>query len=547
MKPRPWHPKDEPTFWVDHPTGWAIDSAGHKDKIPAGRGREKANLVDVLNTAHKIGLKRVVYCRTPDTQEGRRHWLYVDTPGWEAAGHFIDPNSPAATGRFIKIPDSSEPTEEPFEIEVRTAVEWFPGATNPAIARDAWNVLWSTVEGLTQGQRSIGLLKTPGATGVNLWAASLPRNLDLVETPTDIREELHLWSGQHHIDHFVSGGECDCGNCRPLVAADEKGQLPGFYYVDGRFMYASVCRELGLGGRRMTAEQANDVFLFQDKGRYERAWYKITARVPKGWRHLGLIAAKKPDSMKWHYPNRPGAAFTTWADAAEVDLALSQEWGIEIHEGIIFTKERVMDTWASRLTSARETVQRNAELDPEVRHVVTAALRSILLHGIGSLGSRGRSIEKSAKTLFEVPEEYRHLAEQFGTYYVWKEPAKKVTSGSDRYWPELTAQVWGRARARVLSAPTAQGIDQRGGALAVDPSTLIGINGDAIYTTTLPEWSLPTGLGGGDDGKPGRLRLQGALPRTITAPLTADDRNELRRRADREGTGLIYGQARSNR
>lgn len=543
MKPKVMHPKDEPTLWVDYPTGWAIDPTGYKAKVPAGRGREKANLADVLTLTHQLDLHRVVYCRVPETREATRHWLYVDTPGWEAGQHWIEP----PTGRFSKTQDSDEATEKPYEIEVRTAVEWFPADVNPQQARDAWSVLWKTVEGLTQGSRSIGLMKTPGATGANLWAASLPRNLELIETPTDIREELHANTGQHHIDHFVSGGECDCGNCRPLVTPDDKGQVPGFYYVDGRFMYASVCKELGIGGKRMTAEQATDVFLFQDKGRYERAWYKVTARVPKGWRHLGILAAKKPDSMDWHYPNRPGAIFTTWADAAEIDLALTQEWGIEIHEGILFKKARVMDTWASRLTSARETIQRDAALDPVVRKAATTALRAILLFGIGALYSRGRRVEKSAKTLYEVPEEYRHMAEQHGSYYVWKEPARKNTAGSDRYWPELTAQVWGKARARVLSTPTSHGIDQRGGALAVDPTTLIGINGDAIYTTTLPEWSLPTGLGGGDDGKPGRLRLQGALPRTITAPLTSDDRNELRRRADREGTGLIYGQARSSR
>lgn len=541
MKPRVMHPKNEETFWVDYPTGWAIDPQGNKAQIIPGRGRKKANLADVLDTAYQIGVQRIVYCRVPETREGTRHWLYVETPGWEPGTHWLEP----PTGRFTKVARESD--EEPYAAEVRTAGEWFPADVNPSVARDAWSLLWRIIEGLSAGSRSIGLMKTPGATGANLWAASLPRNLDLPETPADIREELHSNSGQHHIDHFVTGGECDCGNCRPLVAPDAKGQLPGFYYVDGRFMYASVCRELGVGGRRMTAEQATDLFLFQDRGRYERAWYKITARVPKGWRHLGLLAAKKPDTMDWHYPNRPGAKFTTWADAAEVDLAMSCEWGVEIHEGIRFQKARVMDTWADRLKAARETAQRDEMIDPDVRRAVTTALRSILLYGIGALYSRGRDVEKSAPTRYEVPEEYRHLAEEHGNRYIWREPAKKNTAGSDRYWPELTAQVWGRARARVLSTPTAHGIDQRGGALAVDPSTLIGINGDAIYTTTLPEWSLPTGLGGGDDGKVGRLRLQGAIPRPVAAPMDRDERNALRVRAEREGTGLVYGQARGTR
>ena len=65
--------------------------------------------------------------------------------------------------------------------------------------------------------------------------------------------------------------------------------------------------------------------------------------------------------------------------------------------------------------------------------------------------------------------------------------------------------------------------------------TLLGVRGDAIYTTELPQWSLPVERGGGDDGKIGRMRLQGWLDGPIKTPLTEADRNTLRQKAAARG------------
>lgn len=307
--------------------------------------------------------------------------------------------------------------------------------------------------------------------------------------------------------------------------------MPAFYYVDGRFMYSAVCRELGIGGRRLTGDEARQLLFFNPRGRYARARYHVTATVPADWSHIGLLPAKHPEMMTWHYPNRPGAQLTTWADAAEIDIALNAGWNIEPHEAILFHTARPLDTFAERIRRGRELIAGNVDLDPAVQRAVMIGLRQILIAGIGNLASRGRAVEHSAATLREVPERYRHEAVQHGRRWIWTEPAEVNTASNGWYWPELSIQVWGRARARVLSAPT--GVSKlRAGALHVPAHTLMGINGDALYTTELPEWSLPVALGGGDDGQPGRLRLQGGLPRPQTAPTTREQRDRLRQRAE---------------
>ncbi|NAZ78391.1 hypothetical protein GTQ99_23710, partial [Kineococcus sp. T13] len=105
--------------------------------------------------------------------------------------------------------------------------------------------------------------------------------------------------------------------------------------------------------------------------------------------------------------------------------------------------------------------------------------------------------------------------------------------------------VWARGRARVLECPAA--LPHRPGAprpvvgaLQVDPAELLAINGDAVYTTAVPAWSLPTSRGGGDDGAVGRMRLQGWLP-SVRLPATAAERNRLRQRAEQAGTAQAPG------
>ena len=101
---------------------------------------------------------------------------------------------------------------------------------------------------------------------------------------------IHRTSGQHRTEHLVEGrSRCDCGDCLPLIAA--KTEIPGFCYVDGRFMYSALCREVGVGGRRLTKLEAQDR---ADGDAYARARYLIRFTVPEGWDTLGLFGVFRP-------------------------------------------------------------------------------------------------------------------------------------------------------------------------------------------------------------------------------------------------------------
>jgi len=73
------------------------------------------------------------------------------------------------------------------------------------------------------------------------------------------------------------------------------------------------------------------------------------------------------------------------------------------------------------------------------------------------------------------------------------------------------------------------------GALTLPGRSIIGINGDAIYSSVLPSWSLPEANGGADDGRAGLLRLQGWLPGPVKTPVLRADRDKLRDRAVKAG------------
>lgn len=90
----------------------------------------------------------------------------------------------------------------------------------------------------------------------------------------------------------------------------------------------------------------------------------------------------------------------------------------------------------------------------------------------------------------------------------------------------------------MLQSPT--GRDYTGpkpGMLSMDPSTILGVRGDAVYTSELPRWALPVADGGADDGKNGRLRVKGVL-RNVPTPLDEAARNELRVKAEQKGWEL---------
>lgn len=527
MKPPVWrHVKPVPTIWVDYTTGRGVTDDGRTVRPKVGERRKNPNLADLLDTAQLLGAQRIMLTgKVPDPVPGKRHWLIAKTPGWIAGRHLL---RQPQVGRF-------EHELTGLKVEVRRAGEWFSDdALTPAQAAEAWAF---TERCLQEGaHRDARLLLTPARTGANLWALSHERSggFDVPLVDPDLADELHFTSGQHRIEHLVAGGSrCTCGDCLPTITPENEHERRPFAYVDGRFMYASLLRQRGIGpGRRITRAEAADLMHSRD-GIYARARYKVRVTVPDGWHHVGLLARKHENVADgWHYPNRPGASWETWADSVELHLAHTRGWRIEPIEGVLFETGRPLDTWGEQLIRARALTETLPGIEREVRRAAARALRSVLIQTIGAFATRGRTQQRVVWHPREVPAEAASTMTRYGDAYVFHEPAPDSWL-TPFYRPEIAAQVWAFGRTRVLDSPTGtRGV--RGGALSLDPATVAAINGDALYATQVPAWSLPTDRGGGDDGKVGRLRLQGVLP-SAPLPSTRDIRDSLREQAETAG------------
>lgn len=125
--------------------------------------------------------------------------------------------------------------------------------------------------------------------------------------------------------------------------------------------------------------------------------------------------------------------------------------------------------------------------------------------------------------------------------YVYQIPAPSRPGDADTWHPEIAAMVWAASRTAVLRTPTAKvsrgrrAGHSRYGALEIPPEQMIGIHGDAIYTTKIQDWTLPSTVGGGDDGKTGRIRLKGFLPGPVDPPTDTANRMLLSSEAETRG------------
>lgn len=559
-RPVAWEIKPVPTIFMDFKTGQGVRDDGQSFRSQVSPQRKNPTLTDKLNSVIAITPSTVEFIRImftgkiPPADRNTRHWLIVETPGWSAErGHWLgDP----PTGRFTHRVTGQT-------VEVRVAKEWFGDvALTPRQARDAWMYLdsvlgWTFGPTLPKGMKTT-LMLSPAATGVNLWAAAMPKGLTPDPITPDIAEELHATSGQHHIEHSASDpSSTGHEDVVPLIDTRYVNEIPRFTYIDGRFMYASLCREIGTGpGVRLNQSAAFDLL---ESHPYARARYQVRFKVPHDWNHVGIFGMQHHNPADgWYYPNRPGAEGETWADAAEVFTALKAGWQVVPLQAVAFnevmnqartrfqgddpiarrgtTKARPLDLWADKLMKARENVAHDPAVEPVLKKAAGAALRAILIQAIGNFASRGRGSTAVVHDPKEIPAQYAHTAQRKGKAWIYTIPQQLTQRQQAFYRPEFSAQIWGRGRAKVLSTKIA---GQQAGAFALPGDSIIGINGDAIYTTaTPPAWSLPVDQGGGDDGKAGRLRLQGHLDGPLKVPTTRAERDKLRERAQQAGTDL---------
>lgn len=382
-------------------------------------------------------------------------------------------------------------------MDIRHISAWFGvGDITPALAREGMQTVRAIIR-RNATYRGVQLFTTPGLTGMTLWQV-LRTPCDYPPLPEEIQALIGATSGQGRIQ---------------LCPRPGQATAPGFYYLDGRFMYAALTQGLGVGlyAHDTTPEYAG----------YRPGRYRVRFTVPDGWQHLGLFGVQRPNGQGWDYPDTPGATGETWADGSEVMLALRQGWPVEICERVLFATSKEtrgqanrtdpLREWTEFLVNAREYVEAasaSGELRADVATLARAAFRNMLLHGIGSFAARGRAQTRVIAEGASLPADTLSIPQQRGGKW-YAEVAQPLNEwNAARRHPEWAAHIWARARTRLLyhrpqgQVPT--------GALAVPREDVLGLQTDALYLTADPGWP--------DTGRNGAFRLKGGIPSPVPMP-----------------------------
>lgn len=396
------------------------------------------------------------------TIAGARRWATaVELPdGWQHGEHYLTGHAPVF--RFNR-------GEGGPSVEILPASMWWgDGDYTPADSAAGWEHLSKLcADGFDEGR----LLSTPATTGRYLFVRSLGRR-EFPVLSDEVQELIRATSGQGRIELF-----------------DGPAELASLVEYDGRVMYAGLCNELGHG---TPVRDTSDEYAGPTRGRY-----RVTFTVPPGWDHVGILGVADAGGG-WSWPAEPGARGTAWVDGVELGIALRHGWSVEIHERLLFPEQRgrPLDRWASTLAGWLP-----AGSGPRAQ-MLRAAVRAMLLHTIGAFHGRGHRLTGVATDSAQVPEH--------ATGVDWDPSAGVYTftlDGGQRWaelsHPEWSAAIWGRARARLLDAPTGAG-QVRAGMLHTNRSSLVGVRTDAIYMDSDPSWP--------DDGKVGRFRLKRSIP-----------------------------------
>lgn len=431
----------------------------------------------------------VVGPRPGGDEHGFRAWSEATGERWSVApaGHFLH----RLTMPVLRYEDTTG-----RRVEIARAASWYgEDGYAPAEAAEAHGFLRALVAEAFGGAP---VLATAATTGRDLWLRTVPDD-GWPRLSDEICDLIRSTAGQH----------------RQEVVPHE-GDLPNLVEVDGRWMYAALCRELPAGRPVRGMGEVNALALGYKAGQEDhvRGRFRCSWHVPQDWHHVGLLPERHEDvAAGWWYPSTPGSGpHHGWLDGAEVQLARRWDWPVTVHEHLAWPKHHgagPLDSWARALVNMREHAE-SVEADRPVVELVRAGVRALLLHGLGAMHGRPHLVTHTAsiEDVAAIPATAVGLRAVDGRW-TWGE------ADDNRRWretahPEWTAAVWSRERVRMLDGPGVRG--QRTGALHVPHGDVVGFGGDALYLTVDPGWA--------DDGREGRLRTKRVHAGPVPAPAT---------------------------
>ena len=405
-----------------------------------------------------------------DDADGFRAWHTEHVPGWTARHYLERSTRPILEWR----------TDDGRVVELLRAATWLGETDAPP-----HEVVRAMVRlGAALRERfgdDATVLRSPATTGRELFVRSIARGDQHAVLPDDVQAQIRATSTQGRIELLWQGGE-----------------LPGLVEYDARVQYAALCTELPSGEpERWRGEHPYGDF----------ARCRVLARwtIPAAWDHVGILPVLET-GHGWTWPAEPGTTHEGWIAGVELHLARRWGWDVQVLESLVWpTKGRPLDTWARKIADAAMDAEHNGD------QLVRSALRAVVLHAIGAFQGREHVVTKAAGVdeVTDLPAGATGLRWE-GDAIVWGELAGQA-------WPELAhpewcAEVWARARCRLLDSPAPGG---RVGALHVPRAQLVGLYTDAIYLTTDPGWP--------DDGKVGRFRREMAHVGPVRAPRSIGD------------------------
>jgi len=459
-------------------------ATGQGWKRPAGMTLG-ALLAELLGTQ----ARRAYICDGPDwcltdADRGRMgavlRWIGQDVPGWAGGRQYVA-ESDTPTGRWTHIATG-------HKVEVHRAGAWYgpAGEYHPGKAGRAWTVMEQLIaEVFTVKGRGPGMImSTPGTTGKTMWRHTLgARQYPILGE--DLRQLIKSTSGQG----------------RQELLAPRVDQLADVTQYDGRLMYAALTSAMPSGAPTLwTGEPDDAARVLAGPGRW-----RITATVPDGWDHVGLLPTPVTGTRgAWRYPSEPGERFDTWVSGREVALARARGWRVDVAEGFSFPSGKVLDGWSDRwrtvLARIADMVASGQE-GADVGALAERGVRFVILHAIGAFSSTGHKVTRTAPAdRPELANDARPLdgVHREGDLLVWQERGQVSAWQEQTYHPEYSAEIWARARVRLLQGPHDY---PEMGALHLPRERIIGFDLDALYISGLSGWD--------DDGKAGRLRHKG--------------------------------------